>query len=140
VSQQKFSFPILSYDVGPRDDGDSFDVVVDLGFHTTREVRVRLLGIDAPELRVSRQTRAAIVARARLREWLDNWSKAGPLRLLSQELDQYGRPLGDIVADGFAEPSLCMYLLAIGVAVPWEGRRHAWTEEELLGIESLRQE
>ncbi|NCO41795.1 MAG: nuclease [Armatimonadetes bacterium CG_4_10_14_3_um_filter_66_18] len=30
-------------------DGDTADLVVDLGFHTSQEMRVRLLGINAPE-------------------------------------------------------------------------------------------
>ena len=30
-------------------DGDTIDVVVDLGFRVTTEVRVRLIGVDTPE-------------------------------------------------------------------------------------------
>ena len=30
-------------------DGDTVDVLIDLGFNTTKKERVRLLGIDTPE-------------------------------------------------------------------------------------------
>ena len=32
-------------------DGDTIDVIIDLGFKTTVEIRCRLNGIDAPEIR-----------------------------------------------------------------------------------------
>lgn len=31
-------------------DGDTMDFLVDLGFHTTKKIRVRLKGIDTPEI------------------------------------------------------------------------------------------
>lgn len=31
-------------------DGDTFDIVVDLGFHITHKIRVRLKDVDTPEL------------------------------------------------------------------------------------------
>ena len=34
-------------------DGDTIDIVIDLGFDLTKKERVRLAGIDAPESRTS---------------------------------------------------------------------------------------
>lgn len=34
-------------------DGDTFDFKVDLGFHLTKEIRVRLADVDTPEMRAS---------------------------------------------------------------------------------------
>ena len=34
-------------------DGDTFDFTVDLGFHLVKQIRVRLKGIDTPEMRAS---------------------------------------------------------------------------------------
>lgn len=47
-------------------DGDTLDVLLDLGLYTSRRVRVRLLGYDAPE-RFSGSQR---VAGAQWRDWL----------------------------------------------------------------------
>jgi micrococcal nuclease len=34
-------------------DGDTFDVIVDLGFHLSKRIRVRLSKVDTPEIRAA---------------------------------------------------------------------------------------
>ena len=86
-------------------DGDTVDLMIDLGFDTSRKERFRLYGIDAPELR----TAAGKAAKA----WL--WDALQPLEAIyvqtiqlstKAKRDKYGRflavlydDLGDIDAN-----------------------------------------
>jgi micrococcal nuclease len=85
-------------------DGDTVDLIIDLGFDTSRKERFRLYGIDAPEMR----TAAGKEAKA----WL--WEALQPLEAIyvqtvqlstKAKRDKYGRflavlysELGDIQA------------------------------------------
>jgi micrococcal nuclease len=71
-------------------DGDTVDLIIDLGFDTSRHERFRLYGIDAPELR----TEAGKAAKA----WL--WEALQPLETIyvqtlqhktKAKRDKYGR-------------------------------------------------
>lgn len=42
-------------------DGDTFDIIVDLGFRISHKVRVRLLGIDTPEKRGNKEKELGII-------------------------------------------------------------------------------
>ena len=61
-------------------DGDTLDLEIDCGFHTVRTERVRLLGVNAPEMKG--ETRAAgELARAEAMLWcdqLDRWLELFP--------------------------------------------------------------
>ena len=86
-------------------DGDTVDLIIDLGFDTLRKERFRLYGIDAPEMR----TKAGKEAKA----WL--WEVLQPLEAIyvqtiqlstKAKRDKYGRflavlydDLGDIDAN-----------------------------------------
>jgi micrococcal nuclease len=86
-------------------DGDTVDLIIDLGFDTSRKERFRLYGIDAPELR----TKGGKEAKA----WL--WEVLQPLEAIyvqtiqlstKAKRDKYGRflavlygELGDIDAN-----------------------------------------
>jgi micrococcal nuclease len=84
-------------------DGDTVDLIIDLGFDTSRKERFRLYGIDAPEMR----TEAGKEAKA----WL--WEALQPLEAIyvqtiqlstKAKRDKYGRFLAvlydEMVADG----------------------------------------
>ena len=71
-------------------DGDTVDLIIDLGFDTSRKERFRLYGIDAPEMR----TEAGKAAKA----WL--WEALQPLETIyvqtiqlstKAKRDKYGR-------------------------------------------------
>ena len=79
-------------------DGDTVDLIIDLGFDTSRKERFRLYGIDAPEMR----TEAGKAARA----WL--WDVLQPLEPIyvqtiqletKAKRDKYGRFLAVLYDD-----------------------------------------
>lgn len=120
-----FIFPILTADAI---DGDTVRCTVDLGFHLSRRVDVRLLGVDAPEMHgVSRD--AAQVVRQSVQVWLGD---GGRMELHSAQLDKFGRVLGDIF-DATASCFLTDALRSSGYAKPTSptGKREPWTQAEL---------
>lgn len=76
-------------------DGDTLTVDVDLGFHTSlRDCKVRLLGIDAPEIKGGD---ALSKGKARAaRDWLASQCLGREVYLESTSLDKYGRSLGRV--------------------------------------------
>jgi micrococcal nuclease len=79
-------------------DGHTVDLIIDLGFDTSRHERFRLYGIDAPEMR----TEAGKAARA----WL--WDALQPLEAIyvqtlqlatKAKRDKYGRFLAVLYSD-----------------------------------------
>lgn len=82
-------------------DGDTFDLVVDLGFGVAKQVRVRLRGADTPELHGvkhgSPEHQAGVVAAKACIEW---FAYAGELRIRThQEKGKFGRYLADIESE-----------------------------------------
>ena len=79
-------------------DGDTVDLIVDLGFDTSRKERFRLYGIDAPEIRTD-EGKAA-------KAWL--WDALQPLEAIyvqtlqhktKAKRDKYGRFLAVLYGD-----------------------------------------
>jgi micrococcal nuclease len=79
-------------------DGDTVDLIIDLGFDTLRKERFRLYGIDAPELRTE--------AGKASKKWL--WDVLQPLEAIYIETlqlstkakrDKYGRFLAVLYSD-----------------------------------------
>lgn len=75
-------------------DGDTVDLDIDLGFHITNRIRVRLLGVDAPEIRGPEKVAGDIVT-DRVRYWLQ---ANGKLTVETVKTGKYGRWLGTIHA------------------------------------------
>jgi endonuclease YncB( thermonuclease family) len=70
-------------------DGDTVHLDMDLGFHIGYRMRVRVVGIDAPEL----ATAAGVAAKA----YAGTLLKPGDeVTFVSHSLDKWGRPLGAI--------------------------------------------
>ena len=98
-------------------DGDTVDVLIDLGFHVTIKKRVRLQGINAPESRTRdlSEKKKGLASKARLKELCSAEEFGAPkLVLKCHGLGKYGRVLGEIfnhncsinrmmVLEGFAE-------------------------------------
>jgi micrococcal nuclease len=72
-------------------DGDTVDLVVDLGFRTKAHHRFRLQGIDAPEPRGATKTEG-LAAKA----WLAEALEGKPLIIRSEKTGKYGRWLATI--------------------------------------------
>lgn len=102
-------------------DGDTLDVTIDAGFRATREERLRLLGVNTPELRGASRP-AGLAAREFATVWLaqayagDEW----PLVVQTVKADTFGRYLATVwrASDG---RNLNADLLASGHAVPFDG-------------------
>jgi micrococcal nuclease len=90
-------------------DGDTVDGIIDLGFGISLKERVRLHGIDAPEIRLQRSIKnmedrvaekeKGLKAKSRLKELLTFGSKQPEGLIIETFLDKkgkYGRVLGDI--------------------------------------------
>lgn len=97
--------------LGEVHDGDTLWVTIDLGFYLEHRVRVRLAGINAPELAVpaGKQARAALVAfiAAHPGQWLARTYKSGE--------EKYGRWLAKLIAPDGTDVST--WMLANGHAV-----------------------
>ena len=79
-------------------DGDSITLDIDLGFNTwMRNQKIRLYGIDTPELRGDERPEG-LVAAARLRNLISD--KEVTLESYKDKSGKYGRWLGTIYLDG----------------------------------------
>jgi micrococcal nuclease len=97
-------------------DGDTLDVITDLGFHIHIQQRIRLLGVNCPE----HGTPTGDAATAYTARWL---AENGPGLILHTELDKaekFGRILGTISAGA---RTLNADLVTDGHAVDYEGGR-----------------
>ena len=80
-------------------DGDTVDVMIDLGFNIWIKNRIRLFGIDTPEIRTKdlEEKERGKGAKARLEELLsEEWDNDRVLTLTSHGVDKYGRCLGTL--------------------------------------------
>ena len=93
-------------------DGDTVDLVVDLGFHVSIAIRTRLIGIDAPEV----STPAGKLVRDTLRGMLPIGT-AVTVQTEKHPGDKYGRWLARI---GTPFGDLAEWLVAGGMAAVYE--------------------
>jgi micrococcal nuclease len=97
-------------------DGDTFDIVIDLGFDTLRQGRVRLYGVNTPESRTRNleEKKQGLAAKEFTDQWItkaEHWIKIETIldknekygRILARVWDNNGNCLNtDIVAAGLA--------------------------------------
>jgi micrococcal nuclease len=100
-------------------DGDTIDVVIDLGFDISFSSRVRLAGIDTPESRTTNKEEKVLglEVKKKLSELIAN---AKTVVIRTEKMDsseKYGRILGWLYLDG-SEVSVNHALIAGGYA--WE--------------------
>lgn len=101
-------------------DGDTVDVVVDAGFHGFRRERLRLLGVNAPEVHGATKAEGA-AATEFTRAWFATEAPAEwPLVIQTEKSDAFGRFLAVVwrVSD---RSCLNRQLLRAGYAVPFDG-------------------
>jgi|TARA_R100001082_G_scaffold29769_1_gene14928 micrococcal nuclease len=82
-------------------DGDTVDVILDLGFDILYRCRVRLYGIDTPESRTRNLDEKARgkMAGAFLKDAIDSGKKVVIQTKLKDSKGKFGRVLGDVVVD-----------------------------------------
>lgn len=100
-------------------DGDTFDLILDLGLRVTLAGRFRLLGVDTPE----RGEPGFVEAAGYAGGWIDGAFDVGQLRARTHKADAFGRWLVDLYAHGDPDDTLSRALLDAGHAVPYTGRR-----------------
>ena len=104
-------------------DGDTIEVRASIWLGQTLLVRVRIDGVDAPELeaRCSEERRMALAAR----DYLTQRLSGQQVKLTSVVYDKYGGRVRAHVADGMGD--LGNALLTAGLARPYHGeRRQSW--------------
>lgn len=122
-------------------DGDTVVVQADMGFHTFREVHVRVSGVNTPE--VSGVSKAAgEMVKGYTARWLAKYQD--DTVLCSKEIDKFGRVLGDfewcirktiIPADLPKYLSLSSALLAHKLAKPYDGgTRKPYNQTEITAL------
>jgi len=96
-------------------DGDTVDLVLDLGFSTFVQQRLRLKGIDTPELSSTNESERIIANEAKgyVSVWLINQKK---LSVKTFKDDKYGR----IIAEIYGDDSLCLNKILIDNGYAWE--------------------
>ena len=82
-------------------DGDTIDVILDLGFSVLHKCRVRLYGIDTPESRTrnkDEKVRGKLAAKF-LEDSINNGKQVILRSKLKDSKGKYGRVLGEIIVD-----------------------------------------
>jgi micrococcal nuclease len=105
-------------------DGDTADFEIDLGLEISHRIRVRLYGINTPELHSPDDAERikAVLARAFLSTMI--FGKPLIVETIKDRTEKYGRYLADVFVEG-VEKSVNAQLLEAGLAVeylPKEGR------------------
>ena len=110
-------------------DGDTIDVVLDVGFHATRTERLRLLGVNAPEMHGPSHD-AGVAAKTFTTQTIVGWQTPAvvgldwPLMVQTHKTDVFGRYLArvwPVSAVDETAPDLSALLLASGNAVVFKG-------------------
>ena len=94
-------------------DGDTVILDIDLGFYVTRQERVRLARINAPELNstVPYQVRKAKSARAKAKKFAPEGTEV-VLATSKSDIDRYSRYIGEITVNS---KNISDYLIKIGI-------------------------
>jgi len=96
-------------------DGDTVDLIIDLGFNILCKERIRLNRVDTPESnsKDEKEKLLALEAKEFLSLWLTNQND---LKIKTAKDDKYGRYLGEIYGD----QHLCINDLLIEKGYAWE--------------------
>jgi micrococcal nuclease len=98
-------------------DGDSVTALVDLGFRISFEIKVRLSGINTPEIR-GEERLEGLIAKKRVADLI--LQKDVVLKTQRDRTEKYGRWLGEIFLPG-EDISINQLLLNEGLAKPYNG-------------------
>lgn len=76
-------------------DGDTLDIVIDLGFDTLRKTRVRLYGINTPESRTSNpeEKLLGLAAKEFVEQWISRNNSKVKIQTILDKNEKYGRIL-----------------------------------------------
>ncbi len=110
-------------------DGDTIDVVLDLGFDILYKSRVRLYGIDTPESRTRDKDEKARgkMAGAFLEEAIEDGEKVVIQTKLKDSRGKFGRILGDVIVDDI---NINQLMVKCHLAVAYHGQSKNDVEAE----------
>lgn len=79
-------------------DGDTFDIVIDLGFDTFRKGRVRLYGINTPESRTTNleEKKMGLAAKEFTDQWITTAGHKIKIETIIDKNEKYGRILARV--------------------------------------------
>ena len=109
-------------------DGDTIDVMLDLGFDIMYKSRVRLFGIDTPESRTRDKVekKYGLMSKKFLQDELKSASKLSIKTYKGEETGKFGRILGDVFVDC---KSVNMKMVKEGHAVQYYGQNKSLIEK-----------
>ena len=102
-------------------DGDTIDVVLDLGFDISYRGRIRFEGINAPESRTrdAVEKQAGLAAKRYVEDWINGLEKKVIIQTSLDDRGKYGRILGRILND--EGECLNDEMVSLGHATPYHG-------------------
>ena len=100
-------------------DGDTVDVIIDLGFSILYSTRVRLYGIDTPESRTRDKDEKVrgLLSKDYLKEWLDQGGVI--IRTYRDKKGKFGRVLCEMVVGG---RNINLLMVDENLAVKYKGQ------------------
>ena len=102
-------------------DGDTFDILIDLGFDTFRKGRVRLYGVNTPESRTKNveEKQKGLAAK----EFTDQWITAAGHKIKVETILDKNEKYGRILAKVWNEEGKCLNqdIVASGLAREYYG-------------------
>tara|TARA_E500000178_G_scaffold309954_1_gene324706 strand:- start:335 stop:790 length:456 start_codon:yes stop_codon:yes gene_type:complete len=110
-------------------DGDTIDVLLDMGFDIKYQSRVRLFGMDTPESRTRNKEEKVrgLISKEYLKQALKKAKKLTIKTHKGSETGKFGRILGEIFADGV---NLNLKMCTEGYAVQYYGQNKSLVEAE----------
>lgn len=110
-------------------DGDTIDVLLDMGFDIKYSSRVRLFGIDTPESRTRNKEEKVrgLISKEYLKNAIKQAKKLTIKTHKGSETGKFGRILGEIFADGV---NLNLKMCEEGYAVQYYGQNKSLVESE----------
>ena len=102
-------------------DGDTFDIVIDLGFDTLRKGRVRLYGVNTPESRTTNLEEKKMGLAAK--EFTDQWLTAAGHKVKIETILDKNETYGRVLAKVWNEAGACLNddIIASGLAREYYG-------------------
>jgi micrococcal nuclease len=102
-------------------DGDTFDIIIDLGFDTLKKGRVRLYGVNTPESRTKNleEKKIGLAAKEFTDQWLTSSGHKVKIETIINKNEKYGRVLAKVWNDAGA----CLNddIIAAGLAIEYFG-------------------
>lgn len=102
----KFNVYLYNAEVKKIIDGDTFDILIDLGFDTLRKGRVRLYGVNTPESRTTNLEEKKMGLAAK--EFTDQWITAAGHKIKIETILDKNEKYGRILARVWNEAGECL--------------------------------